>query len=209
MTSKRFTLSRALACAGVVCAGLAWPGAAGAVGPHEAPIKAFAEGEIRSWITRPDVISAIKKQNAKHAKITQAKIKSLDKQWRAETSRSERPLIDEVLSNQLSRFLKEMKKAQRGIVTEVFIMDNKGLNVGQSDVTSDFWQGDEAKWKKTYKVGPDAMLVDEIELDESTQTFQSQVSMTITDKRGRVIGAITVGIDVEEIIWANLESLAQ
>ena len=56
---------------------------------------------------------------------------------------------------------------------------------------------------------PDALPRDEIELDESTQTFQSQVSMTITDKSGRVIGAITVGIDVEEIVWANLESLTQ
>ena len=35
--------------------------------------------------------------------------------------------------------------------------DNKGLNVGQSDVTSDYWQGDEAKWKKSYKMGAGAV----------------------------------------------------
>jgi uncharacterized phage infection (PIP) family protein YhgE len=37
------------------------------------------------------------------------------------------------------------------------VKDNKGLNVGQSDVTSDYWQGDEAKWKKSYKMGAGAV----------------------------------------------------
>ena len=86
-------------------------------------------------------------------------------------------------------------------------MDNRGLNVGQSDVTSDYWQGDEAKWKKTFLVGPGAMIIDDVELDESTQTFQSQLSMSITDQAtGEVIGAITVGVDVEAIVWATLDS---
>ena len=86
-------------------------------------------------------------------------------------------------------------------------MDNRGLNVGQSEVTSDYWQGDEAKWKKTFLVGPNAMIIDDVELDESTQTFQSQLSMSITDQAtGEVIGAITVGVDVEAIVWAALDS---
>ena len=77
-------------------------------------------------------------------------------------------------------------------------MDNKGLNVGQSDVTSDYWQGDEAKWKKTFLVGPDAVFIDKVEEDESTQQFQSQVSLSIVDPTTKnVIGAVTIGIDVE------------
>ena len=77
-------------------------------------------------------------------------------------------------------------------------MDNKGLNVGQSDVTSDYWQGDEAKWKKTFLVGPNAVFIDKVEEDESTQQFQSQVSLSIVDPATNiVIGAITIGIDVE------------
>lgn len=204
MKSFRLLIGGAALCAGLAVSAPAW-----AAGPHEAPIRAFAESDVRQWISQPNVIKAIKQQNAKHKKLSKAKINTLDKQWRAETSAASRPLIDKVLANELSRFLKRIKKDQHGIVTEVFIMDNKGLNVGQSDVTSDFWQGDEAKWKKTYLVGPDAMLVDEVELDESTQTFQSQLSMSITDQRGRVIGAITVGIDVEAIVWAHLDTLTQ
>ncbi len=199
-------------CAGTlaVCAALAVAAPARAAGPHEVPIRQFAKTTVADWISDPTVVKAIKQQNARHAGLSQADIDAMDKRWRAETSRKNRPMIDRVLANKLSRFLAQAKKDQHGIVTEVFIMDNRGLNVGQSDVTSDYWQGDETKWKKTFLVGPDAMIIDEVELDESTQTFQSQLSMSITDREtGKVIGAITVGIDVEAVVWANLESLSQ
>lgn len=193
-----------------VYAGLAIAATAWAAGPHEAPIRSFAENTVKVWISDPAVIKAIKRQNKQHANLSQGDIDAMDKQWRAETKASNRPMIKRVLSNGLSRFLKQVSKEQHGIVTEIFIMDNRGLNVGQSAVTSDFWQGDETKWKKTYLVGPGAMIVDEVELDESTQTFQSQLSMSITDPaNGKVIGAITVGIDVELVVWANLEALSQ
>ena len=193
-----------------VSTGLAIAAAAWAAGPHEVPIREFGKSTVHQWVSSPLVINAIKKQNARHADLSQRDINAMDKKWRAETGAAKRPMIDRILANELSRFLAQARKDQHGIVTEVFIMDNRGLNVGQSDVTSDYWQGDETKWQKTFLVGPDAIIVDEIELDESTQTFQSQLSMSIADPAtGQVIGAITVGIDVEAIVWANLESLTQ
>jgi hypothetical protein len=147
------------------------------------------------------VVEAIKVQNEEHANLSQDEIDKLDKQWRAETSNSDRPLIDAVLAKALSDFLAKAKNETGGLVTEVFVMDNKGLNVGQSDVTTDYWQGDEAKWKKTYLAGPDAVFIDEVEQDESTQTFQSQLSMSIVDPAtGNVIGAITVGVNIDELM---------
>lgn len=190
-------------CSGSTAAfvGVAIAAAAWADGPHEAPIREFAESTVKAWISGPLVIDAIREQNARHAGLSQSDIDAMDRQWRAETSAANRPMIDRTLANRLSRYLMQATNDQHGIVTEVFIMDNRGLNVGQSDVTSDFWQGDEAKWQETYLVGPDAMMIDDVELDESTQTFQSQLNMSITDPAtGEVIGAITVGIDVEAII---------
>jgi hypothetical protein len=79
-------------------------------------------------------------------------------------------------------------------------MDDKGLNVGQSEVTSDYWQGDEAKWQKTFSAGPDAVFLDKIEKDESTQALQMQVSVSIKDpETGKAIGAVTFGINVDEL----------
>lgn len=166
-----------------------------------AEIKKFVTAQVMPWMSDKVVVDAIKAQNTKHAAMTDDDIGSLDKQWRAEIDGSDKPLINAVVSNDLSAFLKKKKEEAGGLITELFVMDNKGLNVGQSDVTSDYWQGDEAKWQKTFQVGPDAVFVDEIEKDESTQQLQVQVSVSIKDpESGEVIGAMTIGIDVGQLL---------
>ena len=99
------------------------------------------------------------------------------------------------------KYLKKVEADSQGLITEIFVMDDKGLNVGQSDVTSDYWQGDEAKWQKTYQVGPDAIHISDVEQDESTQRFQSQLSLPVVDPdTKKPIGAVTIGIDVENLL---------
>ena len=125
-----------------------------AAGEHVSPATEFAKTTVAKWVSSPEIIKAINAQNVRHSVLTQEQIDTLDKQWRAEVGASSRPLIDEVLSRPASRFLAEMKDERGGQVLEIFVMDNRGLNVAQSDVTSDYWQGDEAKWKKTYSRRP-------------------------------------------------------
>lgn len=169
-----------------------------AANDYEQQIRSEVVPKVQSWIANPMVITAIRAQNQSHSGLTQSQIDSKDKQWRSETSAGGGALIDAVLGNGLSKYLAGVKNDGRGIYTEIFVMDNKGLNVGQSDVTSDYWQGDEAKWKKTYLVGPDAVLIDEVEFDESTQTFQSQLSLAVVDPNtGETIGAVTIGVNVD------------
>ena len=169
----------------------------------DAPVKEvenYVKSNLVSWLGDKVVISALKQQNTKHASLSEEEIKKLDKQWRAEVDAAQKPLIDSVLKNELSAFLSKKKTDAKGVITEIFVMDVKGLNVGQSDVTSDYWQGDEAKWQKTFQVGPEAVFFDKIEKDESTQTLQMQVSVSIKDpETGKVIGAATVGINVDEL----------
>jgi hypothetical protein len=187
---------------GIVCgiAATLFASAAWASDAHVAPMTDFAKSTVKQWISDNTVVQAVKAQNAKHAGLSQGDIDNMDKDWRSQTDASSKPMIDAVLGNALSKFLREQQGAAGGLVTEVFVMDNRGLNVGQSDVTSDYWQGDEAKWQKTYSAGPDAIFIDEVEMDESTQTFQSQLSMSIVDPAtGEVIGAITVGVNVDAL----------
>lgn len=167
---------------------------------HVAPVKEYIAGNVAGWVSDPVVIAAIKAQNEKNASLAQAEIDTLDKAWRAEVTAADKPTISAVLGNDLSKFLAAKKEESAGMITEVFVTDNKGLNVGQSDVTSDYWQGDEDKWQKTFLVGPDTVFVDEVEQDESTQALQSQASMTITDPdSGEAIGAITIGISLDNL----------
>jgi hypothetical protein len=167
---------------------------------HESAVRAQLSN-IHAWLDQNLVIEAINEQNSRHAGLSQDDIDRLDKQWRAETKAPDQPLISEVLGRALSKHLQQVKADSQGLYSEIFVMDNRGLNVGQSDPTSDFWQGDEAKWQKTFLAGPDAVFVDEIEHDESSQTFQSQVSLSIVDPQtNTVIGAVTIGLDVERLM---------
>ncbi len=152
------------------------------------------------WLSNTLLVEQVKAQNAKTSHLSEPEIIALDKQWRAETSANNQPLIQDVLNNALSLYLTEIKEQSQGLYTEIFVMDAMGLNVGQSDVTSDYWQGDEAKWRETYLQGPKAVHIGDIEMDESTQQFQAQVSVPVIDPgTGTVIGAVTVGVNVDAL----------
>jgi hypothetical protein len=162
-----------------------------------APLTELAKGEIAAFASDPALIAAIVAQNAVTGAYDQAQIDALDTQWRAEVGAASKPLIDATLANAASQYLAGVQEASAGKYTEIFAMDAKGLNVGQSTLTSDYWQGDEDKFTASFGAGADAVHIGEIEQDESTQIFQSQVSVPITDPAtGAVIGAITVGVDV-------------
>ncbi|MBX2883887.1 MAG: hypothetical protein KTR32_28295 [Granulosicoccus sp.] len=166
-----------------------------------AAARSYVENNAQEWLNNPLIARAIIAQNEIHESLAQTDIDAKDQQWRRESVDGNGPLIDQVLSNELSKYLSSVQEDSEGLITEVFIMDNKGLNVGQSDLTSDYWQGDEAKWQKTFLVGPETVFVDDVEMDESTQRYQTQVSYSITDPNsGDVIGAVTIGIDAEGLL---------
>ncbi|QLF68109.1 hypothetical protein FE840_000225 [Peteryoungia desertarenae] len=156
--------------------------------------------EMRKWIDTEIVRLSIKAQNDRLSRLSQDKIDALDQQWRAERENTDKPLIAATLSNPLSTYLARMQGRSLGLYAEIFIMDQNGLNVGQSSITSDFWQGDEAKFQKTYAVGPDAVFVDEAEWDDEAKIWRAQVNFTIADpvtKNG--IGAVTVEVNLTEL----------
>lgn len=162
-----------------------------------APLTALATSDIAALASDPVLIDAIKAQNAISGSYDQAKIDALDAQWRAEVDAASKPLIDATLGNAASMYLSGVQEEAMGKYTEIFAMDAKGLNVAQSTLTSDYWQGDEDKFSASFGAGANAVHIGEIEQDESTQAFQSQVSIPISDPAtGALIGAITVGVDV-------------
>jgi hypothetical protein len=164
----------------------------------EPQMKQYFESSIKVWLSDPAVIKAVKAQNKMHAAMSAADVEAADQKWRAEKKAGGGAMIKDVLGNDLSQYLKAKRDGSGGVAFEMFVMDNKGMNVGQSDGTSDYMQGDEAKWQKTYSVGPNAVYVDEVEYDADSKTYQSQMSATISDG-GKAIGAITIGINVQKL----------
>ena len=168
---------------------------------YRVPLRAYAETQLSKWLTNPELIAAIKAQNAEHQSLTQADVDQLDLDWRAQRKEDSKPLIDRLLGHPSSEWLRQQQAQTANFVTEVFAMDNLGLNVAQSVETSDYWQGDEAKWQKTFGNGSGDIHISEVEFDESTGSYQSQVSMAVKDPAtGELIGAITFGINVQSLL---------
>ena len=158
-------------------------------------VEEVARTELQKWITDPIFLYAIREQNVINKRMDERKIKRLDRQWIAENGRG--PMIADLLGRQASVILRDRRELSNGVITEIILMDRFGLNVAISDPTSDYYQGDEAKYQDTYLKGPGAVHVSEVEFDESTQKYQTQVSMTVTDPEdGNPIGAVTFGIDL-------------
>ena len=159
----------------------------------------FVEG-LRQKLQQPVAILSITASNKNHEGVQQAEIDKMDAAWKSEAKSDDEPLIAEILSSPLSSYLLYTQAKSAGLFTEIFIMDKFGLNVGQSSVTSDYWQGDEAKFQKTFAVGPDAVFIDKPEFDEDTKTWRAQVNLTIVDPASKTaIGAATAEINLTEL----------
>ncbi|MDQ0419082.1 hypothetical protein J2045_000092 [Peteryoungia aggregata LMG 23059] len=155
--------------------------------------------EMRSFINTEIVQVSVAAQNQRLTAMAQDKIDALDNQWKAEREATDKPLIAATLSNPLSVYLARIQGKSLGLYAEIFVMDQNGLNVGQSSVTSDFWQGDEDKFQKTYQVSDDAMFVDAAEWDDEAKIWRNQVSFTLLDASKKKIGAVTVEINLTEL----------
>jgi hypothetical protein len=167
----------------------------------EPALRSFLDNEIRDWSQAEEIVSAILSQNEAHEGMDEGRIQQLDSAWMAEIGAAETPTITPVIENPVADFLRDRIAASGGRITEIFVMDAHGLNVAASSITSDMWQGDEAKFTETYAIGADAYHFSEVELDESTQTYQAQISITIVDPAtGAPIGAMTVGVDAEALL---------
>ncbi|ANT59303.1 hypothetical protein AYJ57_02355 [Salipiger sp. CCB-MM3] len=165
-------------------------GAARAQQVDAAALQQAIAAQVTPLLTEPQILAALAEQNAATSGYDAAQIDALDARWRAEIGAAETPTISPVLENPVSQMLMAYAYSSHGLITEVFVMDGQGLNVAMSHITSDFWQGDEAKFLETVPRGAGALHVGDVEFDESSQHYLVQVSMTISDPdSGAPLGA--------------------
>lgn len=162
---------------------------------EEAPAKVhhLAHGELAMYGTSPEIVNAVRKQNSEGA--TLAAIKAMDEKWKADPGVTDYMKV--LMAEGCGPFITKIRNSKK-YFAEIFVMDNQGANVCMTDKTSDYWQGDEAKFQKSYAGGQGAVFVDQVEFDESAQAYLVQVSVPVMDE-GTVIGAITFGIDVDKV----------
>ncbi len=156
---------------------------------------------VDEWLEADIVYRGVRLQNEKYTKLTLEEIQAMDKEWRAETQSDQQPVILTMLRKPLSIYLMRMQSESKGMFVEIFVMDQRGLNVGTAMVTTDLWQGDEAKFEKTVKVGADAIYVGEPSWDDTYHFWRAQVNKSLVDPISkRVIGAATVEVNLTEFM---------
>ena len=153
----------------------------------------LANSALANLGTDPVIVKAVKDENAKGK--TLAQIKDMDKKWKAHAGIAD--YMKAIMDSECGKHLRKIQESAP-YYAEIFVMDNQGANVAMTDKTSDYWQGDEAKFEKSFAGGAGSVFVDEVEFDDSSQAYLVQISVPVKDG-GKVIGAITFGIDVDKI----------
>lgn len=154
-------------------------------------VKAMVVAKLIPLTTEPTWVVEVAAQNGKAVALDA--IKKIDAEW--QKAEEELPIQQEKMGNACAKACKAVA-AQLPMVKELFVMDNQGANVGQSSLTSDYWQGDEDKWTKSFNSGKGGLDVGKVKFDKSSNVNMQQVSLPIIAADGAVIGAVTFGIDV-------------
>jgi hypothetical protein len=152
-------------------------------------VKTFAKNVLLPSINNPTFITAVSSQNARRISLNE--IKKIDTEWK--NAEDFLPIQEKKMDNPCAEVIRGIVKKNPAIV-EAFAMDNQGANVCQNELTGDYWQGDEAKWKNSFNNSKGGIDVGVEKLDKSTNTVLQQISLPIVNTSGSVIGAITFGI---------------
>jgi hypothetical protein len=136
----------------------------------------------------PELLAAVVAKNK--TVESPAEILRIDQEWQKNTLY---PLRKTVTSSPCAVRLRKLVQDDK-LVVEAFLMDSRGGIVCSTVETSDYWQGDEAKWQKTYRDGA-SVFVDEPAFDTSTGVFAVQLSRLVSDAVGRV-GALTLTLKI-------------
>lgn len=167
------------------------PAAVSAVAQTDGHVREIAEARVpkaRAIASDAELLQAVVTKNGQRE--TAAQIQARDRQW---MSNPADPLRRSLTESPCAQRLRELVKDDP-LIAEVILMDEHGANVCVSKVTSDYWQGDEAKWEKTFREGLDP-FVDAPAFDASSGVFAVQLSVPVSKDKKR-IGALTLTLKV-------------
>jgi len=156
---------------------------------------------MKDWLRTEPIHQMLEKQNKAQATLPQTELLARDGRWRREFQTGGGDLSESILSRALSRRLRELAVDTQGLITEVMLTDKRGFNVAVSDLTSDYWQGDEDKFQEAWILEQGQLHFDTVVYDESTRLFQIHVSRPVYHpETGRPMGVLIVGVDVEKAL---------
>jgi len=149
--------------------------------------------KVSDWAADEVLVDAVKSQNAR--KVSLGEVQRLDREWlKGRAAELARRVTTGPCADRLRSLVS--KGPQYG---ETFVMDNQGALVCATQRTTDYWQGDEAKWIRAFDEGRGAVFIDRARVDDSARATLAQISLPIMEK-GRAIGVITIGTDIRRVL---------
>lgn len=139
--------------------------------------------------SNPKVVEEVIKQN-KDSNLTMERIKAIDRRW--ERQKSSNVKYQAIQKKACSQLLRKLKQKDFCHATEIFVCDHRGAIVCTSDLTSDYWQGDEAKWQRPFKTQKD--FLSKLEWDQSSLSRLVHFSTPIIMEK-KSIGVVILGLN--------------
>lgn len=152
---------------------------------------------IEGLVADPLIISEVKKTNEANKDLSSVQILELDQGWRKSVGNDD--FIGSFLVNGVAVKLVEFQRVNPGF-REIFVTDEHGLNVGQTNKTTDYYQADEEWWIRAYNSGEGRAYHGLVEFDESAQTEAISLYVPIRDPdTARVIGVAKAVLSITAI----------
>lgn len=152
---------------------------------------------IRELVEDPVIVNEVKKANQQHKDISLQEILKLDTRWRSTEGIDE--FIEPFLTNEIAHKLIEFQERHPGF-SEIFVVDMYGLNAGQTNKTTDYYQADEDWWIGAYNSGKGKASHGTIEFDESAQTEAISLYIPVMDRiNNKAIGVIKAVVSITAI----------
>jgi hypothetical protein len=155
---------------------------------------------LERWLQTPELVQWLAHYNQAREDLTEPQILALDQQWRSDYQKGNHPGLNALLSPKLMALLERwLANDTHDYITEIIITGRRGMNVAAKPYSSDFWQGDEAKFQQGVVQTNGHWFFDKVLYDSSSQHFQAQISVPIR-ANAEVVGVITLGVAIERII---------
>ena len=156
--------------------------------------------EVGNLTRVSQILDAVSASNRNRLEGTEldSQVEEREGDWLTQDPENSR-LQSGILNNEASRFVRKFN----GITAdfrEILVTDALGRLVAASNKTSDYFQGDERWWQRTYQEGRGNAFHGDIQFDESANVYGMEIAHPIRDPASNeVIGVIKAIADAHEI----------
>lgn len=162
----------------------------------------LADYELRlvQLMQSPDILIPIDASNLKHASLNPQDFLQKDMHLRAEATSL--GWIEGLMANPCAETLMAFQEMNPEFV-EIFVTDRFGMNVCQTNVTTDYFQADEKWWADTFDHGRGRLSHGAVEYDESA--FSEVISIYLPIWNAEKTQVVGVAKAVADIIYIKAE----